>query len=584
MAERLSQVAVEVLALLRRVRVSQVAVEVLKATRVTSSAGVSQVAIEVLGRPLSQVTPDFIASTTQVFAPTVETSDLNVAYITSSSRVYDIFSLFNPAWTGVGPGNGGETFLIRLAPNGVTETATLAAAITADDLLVQLVGDGGFPPSEPFVATIGSEVLYLFPLGGGSYSVRKRGMSNTIATAHSAGVTVSWGDSYDMAIVAGANIDASFTADINSTGSFTYPGWLICFDSSQAYLGGSRYPLHVAQVLGVFDARTGATGTNRCDAAQPNAITVPAGISDHCPAALSNPARIETDITAGDVALVRYTNPEASALDLGPRSVSLQSWFGLKRVDATDTDVTLSDPAGYVVDTIPSGGGPGPFTGSVEHDWPEPLPLAIGIAPDASDAAGEALPTPNPEPWTTVTLPGSDRYFTYGPPHYSEKGWPMCCLAVRQGNRRVPAWQSWDWRDYGYVFTGFGTDDTFAQILINRNGIIFDSVPAVELPGPQDIDGPDVVWDDPTYYFAAAWYVVLFGTPYVVFGPAIGGTVTGGAAGGGSGGGFAPGVSFPPGGGPVVMPPPTIEGGGGGGILPPPGGVLAWQHGAGPAR
>ena len=46
--------------------------------------------------------------------------------------------------------------------------------------------------------------------------------------------------------------------------------------------------------------------------------------------------------------------------------------------------------------------------------------------PDASDAAGSAVDTPNPAPWLTVTLPGSDRYFTYGPPLYSETGWPMC--------------------------------------------------------------------------------------------------------------------------------------------------------------
>jgi len=516
----------------------------------------------------------FISSVTQLYTP--QLPQIEVPFIASATRVYGIFSVFNPNWTGVGPGNGGETFPIRLAPNGVTETATLAADLSPDDLLVQLTGDGGFPTAQPFVATIAAEVLYLYPLGSGNYSVRKRAMSNTHAAAHTAGATVSWGDSYELAIAAGSDVAHAFTADINSTGSFIYDGWLICFDSTQAYLAGSRYPMHVTEVLGVFDAGAGSTGPNRCDAAQPNAIATPTGVSDHCPAALSNPALITTDILAGDVAIVRYTNPEATTLDLGPRSAALQSWFGLKRVNSTDTDVTLTDPAGYVIDTIPSGADPGPFTGSVNDAPAEPLPLATGIAPDASDAAGTPIPTPHPVPWLSTTLPGVDRYFTYGSPHYSEKGWPICCLAVRQGNRRIPFWQSWDWHNYAYVYAGFGTDDTFCQLLINRNGIVFDSVPAVDLPGPQDVDGPDVVWDDATYYFAASWYVALFGTPYLVFGPSIGGTVTPGP-GGPAGGGFAPGVSFPAGpGGPPTITVPGVEGGSGGAITPPSGGVLAW--------
>jgi hypothetical protein len=522
----------------------------------------------------AQVGVPFISSHTVVYVPSVP--EINAPFLASQTRVFGVVSLFDPNWHGVGPGNGGEIFQIRLAPNGTSETATLAIGIAPGDLLVKLTGDGGFPAGEPFVVTVGSEVVYLFPLGGGNYSVRKRAMSNTTAAAHSAGATVTWGDSYDQAIVAGGDIAHSFTANINGTGSFIYPGWLVAFDSSQAYLAGSRYAIHVAQVVGVFDARAGSTGSNRLDGAQPSAIATPAAVTDHCPVGLTNPARIAADITIGDVALVRYTNPEATALDLGPRSVALQSWFGLKRVDDSDTDVTFTDPSppdsgghgAHVVDTIP---GSGPYTSAINGEWDEPLPDVVGIA----QATG--APTPNPAPYTTVTLPGADRFFTYGSPHYSEKGWPFGVLAVRQGNRRVPFWQSYDWHDFSYVYCGFGLDDTFAQIVVNRNGVSGDE-PEVAIPGPQDISGPDAVWDDGTYFFAVSWYVAIFAGPYLVAGPTIGGTPPE----------FLPGppvaipiVTFPPGGPPIVTgpsppPSPIVEGGSGGGIVPPPGGVLAW--------
>jgi len=154
----------------------------------------------------------------------------------------------------------------------------------------------------------------------------------------------------------------------------------------------------------------------------------------------------------------------------------------------------------------------------------------------------------------------------------------MCCLAVRQGNRRVPHWQSWDWHDFAYVYTGFFTDSTFCQLLINRNGIVFDSVPSVDLPNNSPIDGPDAVWDDPTYFIGASWYVVLFNTPYIVYGPTIGGSIPPPS---GGGGGTAPGVSFGGGstpGGPIVTVPPTVEGGGGGDIEPTPTGIHIWQR------
>lgn len=564
-------------------------------TAVYTPALVGQVDVPFIASTTSVYTPTlvgietlpFIASVSVVYTPTLvaTATDVDVPFIASRTHVWSLFSLFDPDRTFGGPGNGGETYLIRLAPNGTSETATLAADITATARAVELTGDSGLPTDTPFVATIDSEVVYLMRTAPGSYQIRLRALSNTVAASHTAGASVTWGDTYDVAIAAGFDIAHSFTADINSTGIFTYPAWLICFDSSQAYLAGDRYPMHVTEMLGVFDSGAGSSGSNRCDGAQPNAVCTPAGVSDDCPAALSNPARIATDILAGDVAVVRYTNPEATALDLGPRSVALQSWFGLKRVDDTDTDVTFTDPSppdsgghgAHVVDTIP---GSGPYTGSVNDEW-DPAPDATGIAPDASDAAGVAIPTPNPVPWTTVTLPGSDRYFTRGSGAggYDEEGWPMCCLAVRQGSRRVPYWRSWDWKDYSYVYTGFGTDANFCQLLINRNGVLFDSIPSIELPGPQDLDGPDAVWDDGSYAFAASWYVVLFNGPYIVFGPGIGGTVTIVAGPGGDITGYAPGVTFPggPAGPPSISVPPEIEGGSGGNIGQPPVGLHVWQ-------
>jgi hypothetical protein len=315
--------------------------------------------------------------------------------------------------------------------------------------------------------------------------------------------------------------------------------------------------MHVTEVVGVFDAGAGTTGTNRLDAAQPNAISTPATTSEDCPAALSNPARISSTIAVGDVALVRYTNPEASVMDLISRSAALQSWFGMKRVDATDHDVTLTDPTGHVVDTT---GGAGTYTGSVNGEWNNPLGPAIG--PDTG------LPTPADAPFTSVTLPGSDRFFTYGPPHYSEKGWPIACLAVRHEHRRVPHWRSWDWHDFNYVYAGWFDDATYCQFLVNRNGIDIGSVPAVDLPGPQDIDGPEAVWDDGSYRFGASWYVAIWAGPYLVIGPPIGGTPSPLLP-----TDYVPTVGFPTSPStPVLSVPstPPVEGGSGGGIDGPP--------------
>ncbi len=510
----------------------------------------------------------FISSVTVVHAPTLfaPATSVTPSFISSRTVVYSIFSIFDPNKTYGGPGNGGEAFLVELNANGVTTTATLAADIGVGMGTMTMTGDSGLPASTGFVVTIDSEQIYVFPRGGGSYSIHGRGLGNTTPATHTAGATVSWGDTYQQAILASANIDASFTADITGSGSTSYPGWLICFDSSQAYLSGDRYPMHVTSVLGVFDAGAGIGGTNRTDQAQPNAISTATGVSDDCPAALSNPSLITTDISTGDVAVVAYTNPEATPLDLGPRAVTLQSWFGLKRVDLTDHDVTFTDPNGIVVDTT---GTYDTFTGSINGEWFEPN--SIGVSPTTG------LPTPNNVPYTSVTLPGTNRKFTFGSGGggYNEKGWPICCLAVRQGNKRVPFWQSWDWHNFTYVYTGFGTDATYAQILVNRNGIIFGSVPVVDLPGPQDIPGPEAVWDDKEYYFGASWYVAIFSTPYLVVGPPIGGTGEPVSPGGS---GYVPGVSFPTHGSHIVAvpSPPSVEGGSGGGIGQPPVGLHIW--------
>lgn len=535
---RLSQEAAEVLrnasphALL-----SQESLEILRAN-ISGAAGLSQVSAEVLRQVQHELDLPFIASTT---------------------TVYNIFSIFSNL-PGSGPGNGGETFAVALAPNGTSVTATLASGITSSSTLLSMNGDSGFPTSGGFCVTIDSEVIYLEQITAGSYRVRDRGVSNTTPASHTAGATATWNDHYDMAILATSTIGHDFTANITATGSTTYPGWLICFESSQAYLAGSHYPMHVTSVLGVFDVGAGSGGSNRCDGVQPNAICTTAVTSDDCPVALSNPSRISSDIAIGDVALVRYTNPEASVLTLGPRSVALQSWFGLKRVDATDNDVTFTDTNGIVVDTT---GGEGTFTGSVNGEWNNPL--GPGISPDSGQ------PTNHDVPYTSVALLGTKRFFTFGSPHFNEKGWPICALAVRQGTRRVPLWQSWDWHDYNYVYNGFVTDATFCQLLVNSNGIVFGSVPEVNLPGPQDIDGPDAVWDDGSYRFGASWYVAIYGTPYLVIGPSIGGAGT--SPSGGTGNGFVPIVDFTGGtGSPTITVPTQVQGGSGGNINPPAGG------------
>lgn len=462
----------------------------------------------------------FVESTSRVYPPL------------SLSSVWRPFSVFT-VFTSIGPGNGGETFRLLLAPNAAPVTATLAAPISATSTTLTLTGDGDLPATGQFMLQIDDEILHVVRrTPPGSYRVISRAMSNTVAASHAAAADAVWGDTYDMALDVVTDAVSEVTVDAT-----VYPGWVIAFDSTQAYLAGARYPFHVESLLGVFPAGAGATGS-LLDGEQPNSVCVPAGVSDDCPAALTVPARIDSDISDGDVALVRYTNAEDAILELGSRSVALQTWYAFKRVNDDDTvDVTYTDPDGNIVD------------GTVEDTFFSPV-----------------------DNFTTVTLPGDNRTFTYGPPRYSEKGWPIAALAVRHGTRRVPYWESPDWHNYTFVYSGFGSDCTYVQVLINRNGFIWDDPsPSVDLPGPQDIDGPNATWDDGTYYFGVAWYVVLFEGANIFVGPPLNGGGTGGGGGGGTGGG---GGGAGGGGTPVpvvhddgsVDNPPDSEGGSGGGI------------------
>ncbi len=414
-------------------------------------------------------------------------------------------------------------------------------SITSSGSLLTLTADSGLPATNAFVVAIDDETMYVQKIGAGLYKITRRALGNTTAASHTAGADVTWTDTYDMAVDVTEPANESFVEDLT-----TYYGFVISFDSTQAYLGGDRYPFHVTELLGVFPHGDGIAGS-KLDGVQPNAVCVPTGVSNDCPSALSFPARIDDNITSGDVAVVRYTNPEATPLELGARSAAIQTWYGLKRVNDDDTvDVTLTDPDGNIVD------------GTAEI----------------------ALFNP-PGRFVTTTLPGNDRTFTYGPPRYSEKGWPIGAVAIRQGTRRVPYWESVDWHNFNFVYSGFHADATYVQVVINRNGFIWDDpVPSVDLPGPQNITGPNAIWDDGTYYFSTAWYVAISAQAIIYTGPTLnpgggGGGGGGGSGGTGPGGGGGGTVTFPPGDDPVITPPEeeVIEGGSGGGLDPPAAGV-----------
>lgn len=474
------------------------------------------------------VYPAFIASATTVYAPTL-LKTLLVPFISSHTSIFDIEALWVARH---GPGNGGETFHVQLAPNGTAETATLVAIMNAGDTVVELTGTAGLPASDLFCLHVDAEVILVTPLGGGFYRAVQRGMSNTLPAAHAVGATATWTDSYDLSVASVSDVAKSF---VYSVDGLTYEAWLIAFDSSQAYLGASRYPTHVAEFVGVFPP---ASSVSKVDGAQPSASNSPEGVSDNSPAGITVPARLIDDVDIGDVVLLRYTNDEASILTLGPRSVGIQSWYGFSRRDTLNNDVTATNPNGTVVDA------------------------AVDV---------ETLSAP----LLTTTMPGTDRTYTYGPPRFSDKGWPIGVITVRHGESRVPHWVSPDWHDFSHIYTGFGDDATFAQLVINRNGLAFAGVleESVNLPGPQDITGPNATWDDDIgFHFASAWYVGIFVGAVLFAGPGVNGepppstsplpvpTVGGGHS--TDGGGTGP---------PVTPPPPIVpEGGSGGGIPPEP--------------
>lgn len=445
-------------------------------------------------------------------------------------------SLYGDDLDATGPGNGGEQFRIQLAPNGDTVTATLAADIGAGaGGTLTLTGDTGLPTSGGFLLTIDDEVLLVRKTGAGTYGILRRGLSNTAPAGHSTGADATWDDTYLMAVEMKVGMLAIIDGPIADVEGPFY-GWVVVFDASQAYMpDAARYPLHVAELVGVFEPNTGSTGTSRLDGPQPSAVHTPAAEADDCPAAMTVPARLEENIQTGDFAVCRYTNPTGEILTLGPRATALQGWYGFGRRDESNVDVTLTDPDGTVVD------------GTTHGEFFE-------------------------EPFITATLPGDDRTFTYGPPRFSDTGWPVAALAIRHGRRRVPLWTSPTWHNFDYVYTGFHTDALFVQVLVNRNGIVYGPFPEVDLPGPQDIDGPDATWDATSgYYTSTSWYVGIFSGAFAI-GPTLnlpsGGTSTttpqfiptvGGTGPGGTGGGVGdPDEEFP-------------EGGSGGGIGPPAG-------------
>ncbi len=476
--------------------------------------------------------PPFIASSTVVYAPTLVGDELHVPFIASSTVVYAIAAIWQAS---TGAGNGGETFPVQLAPNGSTVTATLAGVIGPGATNLVLTGDSGLPSSGSFLLTIDDEVLYVTVTSAHNYRVGARALSNTVAAGHADGSTVSWNDTYDLAVASQANIAKTFVYSVDGV---TYDAWLIAFDSSQAYSGPDRYAIHVVEFVGIYPP---GSSTSKLDGPQASASHVPDGVTDDCPAALTVPARLIDNVVIGDVALLRYTNPDGSILELGPRSVLVQSWYAFSRRDAANVDVTTTDPTGTVVDA------------------------AVDVEAFNVDEI-------------TTTMPGGDRTFTHGgspsPPNFADKGWPIAALAIRQGTKRVPRWTSPDWHDFSYVYTGFGVDATFVQVLINRNGLTYAGVveESVNLPNSSDITGPNATWDDPAYRSSAAWSVDIFAGAVLFVGPPANGPppselpppILPGISPGGSGDGGGTGPPFTP------PPPPPLEGGSGGDIPPPP--------------
>lgn len=416
-----------------------------------------------------------------------------------------------------GPGTGGETTGIKLAPSGVTITASLTASITANAGTLHVDDASGFPDTGGFVIRVEDEEIYVAVVSGNILSGCHRAMGNTTGAVHNAGVAVAWNDTYNLTVISKTALIKEATAPPTLDPIFLsggiFHGFITIIDCTQAYQpDGDRYATHVRSFVGIFPPGVGSgnLALSKTDGPQGNAVSAIDGVTDRVPVALSKPGRMIEDIEVGDVAICRYKNNEAYILELGPRSVLGQSWYGFIRV--TDTNnAALDDPDANIID------------GTTKETYADSDPLI------------------------TAVMPASRRFFTNPARGYSDPGLMLGALAVRQGQRRVPYWTSPNWHNFDWVFTGFGLDRNFVQCVARRKN--------VDLPSSDELQGPNVTWDDPTYLTSTSWDVVILGytAEAVIAGPALNGNPppntpavivtppgTGGTGGGGDGGEFIP--------------------------------------------
>ncbi len=380
----------------------------------------------------------------------------------------------------IGPGTGGETFLLQLAPTGITVSNILGVDMTDSSGSIVLIGSHDLPTAGSFVVRIDDEFIMVDNVSGNTLSGLTRGMSNTSPEPHSSGAQVDWTDEYDMAI---ENIVGEI-AELTHYGAGTYYGFITTMDCSQAYLDSDRYMTYVKSCIGVFPEGTGVLGTNKLDAEQINSVNTGEGVSDRVPVGLSFPCLIIDTINLGDKFVCRYKNTEDEILFLGPRSVLAQVWYGLIRVNDSNADVTLSNPYGHIVDG--------------------------DISATFADTSGVIA----------ATLPAVSRYFTNPTRGYSDPGILMAGLAIRQEDRHIPLWTSPNWHNFDWIFNGFGPDCNYIQCLARRKN--------VDLPSNSDLTGPNATWVDPTYMSSTAWQVVLTGysADEILIGPTLNGNPT----------------------------------------------------------
>lgn len=474
--------------------------------------------------------------------PSGSQEDVIPAVMTNVPSIKD--RIRNTAIFGVGPGTGGEGFRLRLAPNGQHVDVQLVASITADTSYIFVDSVAGLPTDSLFAVYIDGEEILIEGINGSANLLVawKRGIGGTVAAPHSAGATARWDDHYDMGIYVPIFVRSSY---LNEFGfGEIYPAWLIAADCTQAYLADTdtRYAFNVTEFHDVLTPG----GPSKIDAPQPSAVQAITGLTDECPAALTVPVRVTADLEIGDYCVVRYVNPEAYELDLGPRSVFVQTWYGFKRVDDFNNDVTLITPYANIID------------GTAAHDWGTSGPQEI-----------------------TELLPAADRYFTNPAVGYDDVAWGIGVLTIRQGEKKVPFWSSWNWHNFDWVFTGFGPDYNFCQVVANRNQFLGTDYEwaGLHLPGTQDDWGPNVFWEgfpDFDYVTSSCWMVVLNAGPYIV-GPPINPIVPD-LIGGGGGSAQPPviagGIGVPAGTGPGIQYPiQQVEGGEGGDISLPVGEV-----------